>query len=487
MKHLSIALGAITLLLPCHTIQARGRGGGISPGGGGGNRAAAHAPSMSRANMARPNVSRPSMPSSRPSLPSSRPNLPSSRPNMPSPTRPNIPNVSRPNIPNVSRPDVNRPATRPGFPETRPNLPDSRPNLPGTRPNLPDLRPGGGDSGFNRPAVRPGAGGGDTRPNFPDRPGAAGTRPNFPGPNSRPGTGLRPSPGDISDFLDLPGRPGTKRSGNRLPDMNRPNWNSPNINRPTLNQTDIRNRITGGNNVNIGNIDIDFRNNNITQIRNRWTNVNTRPFDRNFWIDPGFNRIPSNWRWQGSWGRYPRYWCWTPNTWATCGAWFTWTWAKPIQFNYGTNIIYRDKYVYVNDQQVATTTAYYEQAAEIATNIPESAEPENTEWLPLGVYAITDPEGNDTDMLLQLAVSKEGIIAGTFYNDTVDTGRPVEGTVDRETQRAAWRFADEENEDLVMEAGIYELTQDETSALLHFDKTSTQTWLLVRLPEPKDE
>ncbi len=141
----------------------------------------------------------------------------------------------------------------------------------------------------------------------------------------------------------------------------------------------------------------------------------------------------------------------------------------------------------MNEQQVATTEEYYTQAAEIAESIPEAVEPEKVEWMPLGVFAVTDPEGNDTGMLLQLAVSKEGIIAGTFYNDTTDNGRPVDGMVDRESQRAAWRFSDDEDSSLVMEAGVYDLTQDQTPALLHFDADNTQTWLLVRLPEPAEE
>lgn len=469
------------LLLPNDVLHARGRGGGGISRGGGLSRPAVHAPSMSR-----PNISRPSMPANRPNV--SRPNV--SRPSVPS-TRPSIP--SRPNIP----------TTRPSSPTTRPNLPSNRPNLPATRPNLP-----GGGSG-NRPDlpnVRPGQG---SRPNLPNvRPGGGnlgtGNRPNLP-PVPRPG-GDRPSSGDLKDFLDLPGRdPGFSRPSlpeNRpnLPDKrpnlpgNRPEINLPGsggtgINRPNLDGGDnIRNRFVGGHNVSVGDINVGIRNNNVNNIKNRWTNVNNRPFNSNFWGDPGFNRRPAYWRWQTGWGRYPGYWCWRPCAWATFGTWFTWgTWAQPVTYSYGTNVVYRDNYVYVNDQQVGTATQYYEQAEAIATSIPANVEPENVEWMPLGVYAITDPEGNDTSMMLQLAVSKEGIVAGTFYNSTTETNRPVEGMIDRESQRAAWHFADDEESSLVMEAGIYDLTKDETPALLHFDADNSQNWMLVRLPAPEEE
>ncbi len=108
---------------------------------------------------------------------------------------------------------------------------------------------------------------------------------------------------------------------------------------------------------------------------------------------------------------------------------------------------------------------------------------EKAEWLPLGVFALTQPDGESTDRILQLAVSKEGVIAGTLYSDTSDSTHPVEGSVDKKTQRAVWRITDGTNPDLVMETGIYNLTKDETEALLHFSNEQTQSVLMVRLPD----
>ena len=90
---------------------------------------------------------------------------------------------------------------------------------------------------------------------------------------------------------------------------------------------------------------------------------------------------------------------------------------------------------------------------------------------------------NASSMYLQLAVSKEGVIAGTFYNESTGTTHPVEGMVDEETQRAVWKAADGTNPDLVMETGIYNLTQDQAEVLVHFGPEQTQTVLLVRLDE----
>jgi hypothetical protein len=59
--------------------------------------------------------------------------------------------------------------------------------------------------------------------------------------------------------------------------------------------------------------------------------------------------------------------------------------------------------------------------------------------------------------------------------------------VDKKSQRAAWMFADGKNADIIMETGIYNLTQDQTEALVHFGKDKTQQWLMVRLNQPEDK
>ena len=86
-------------------------------------------------------------------------------------------------------------------------------------------------------------------------------------------------------------------------------------------------------------------------------------------------------------------------------------------------------------------------------------------------------------MYLQLALSKEGVIAGTFYNESTGATHPVEGMVDEKTQRAVWKAADGTNPDLIMETGVYNLTQDQADVLVHFGSEQTQTALLVRLEE----
>jgi hypothetical protein len=105
--------------------------------------------------------------------------------------------------------------------------------------------------------------------------------------------------------------------------------------------------------------------------------------------------------------------------------------------------------------------------------------------MPLGVFAMTadgKPTGAEPTMYLQLAVSKQGVINGTFQNTATKTVQAVEGMVDKQTQRAAWTAAGKSRP--LMETGIVNLTQDTTPALVHFADGTTQQWLLVRLDEP---
>jgi hypothetical protein len=96
-----------------------------------------------------------------------------------------------------------------------------------------------------------------------------------------------------------------------------------------------------------------------------------------------------------------------------------------------------------------------------------------------------EPTGAEPTMFLQLAVSKQGVISGTFQNRATNSVQAVEGMVDKQTQRAAWTAVGKTRP--LMEVGVVNLTQDSTPALVHFPDDSTQQVLLVRLEKPGAE
>ncbi len=187
---------------------------------------------------------------------------------------------------------------------------------------------------------------------------------------------------------------------------------------------------------------------------------------------PPYNRIPHHWwRWAG---------------WGAAGAWIVGAhWSNPYYYGYGDNVYYEGDYVYIDGQQAATGEEYYAQARTIATSAPKVKEAETKDWLPLGVFGLYQGDNQDSNMVLQLAMNKKGVLSGTYYNTATNTERPVSGMVDQKTQRAAWTFADGKNTDVIMETGLANLTEDQAPALVHFGNNKTEQWLMVRQPESK--
>lgn len=192
---------------------------------------------------------------------------------------------------------------------------------------------------------------------------------------------------------------------------------------------------------------------------------------------------------------YPVSYWWTAPAFPTFATWFTWTaqpaiWSQPVFYDYGAggNITYQNNNVYLNGQQLGTAREFAETAATLATVPPPESEEQaaEAEWLPLGTFALTtDKQDTEPNRILQLAVDKQGIISGTMYNTQSEESQAIQGSVDKETQRVAFRFG--ENENVVAETGLFNLTQNEAPVLMHFGPDWNETYLLVRLEAPPEE
>jgi hypothetical protein len=195
--------------------------------------------------------------------------------------------------------------------------------------------------------------------------------------------------------------------------------------------------------------------------------------------------------------RFPQlrhsYW-WSQPQWQDFSNWFAWsapaaTWSEPIYYDYGQggNVVYEDNSVYIAGQQVATAEEFAQSAAALATVPPPANEDEaaKVQWMPLGTFAISmNQKEAEPSLMIQLAVSKEGIISGTIYNSQTDQAQSVQGQVDKETQRVAFRVMTSET--FVAETGLYNLTQNEAPLLVHYGADKTDNWLLVRMEQPQE-
>lgn len=347
-----------------------------------------------------------------------------------------------------------------------------------------------------------------------------------PGGGDRPVTlpaeiGKRPGGGDRP--VTLPGEIGRRPGEGNGPNLpNRPGGDRPNINPPRIGDVNIGNKV-----INNRPAWVNIDNSRTVAINNRWNsqigglhNWHTRYPNRmahwgrwgddvrhhwghyrdcHHWFGPdwwhGHHHGLAGWHYYYHYQNHPWGYWWTVPTFASCVSWFTWTappavWTQPIYYDYGQggNVVYTNNIVYVNGQQVATADEFAQTAAALATVPPpaDEAQAAKAEWMPLGTFAVAaDEKDVDPSRVVQLAVSKEGIISGTLYNTQSDQAHTVQGRVDKETQRVAFRVG--ESRELVVETGLYNLTQKEAPLLVHFGADKTENWLLVRLESPQQE
>jgi len=82
-----------------------------------------------------------------------------------------------------------------------------------------------------------------------------------------------------------------------------------------------------------------------------------------------------------------------------------------------------------------------------------------------------------------LAIDKQGIVRGNYFDQAADQNLPISGAVDKKNQRVAWHIGN--NKNLVIETGLYNLTKEESPCLVHYGPTSTQQEVLVRMKQPE--
>ena len=179
------------------------------------------------------------------------------------------------------------------------------------------------------------------------------------------------------------------------------------------------------------------------------------------------------------------WWWWQPAQFSTVNVFLNAGWNEPVLYDYGTDVIYDDTEVYVHGASVGSPVAYSEQIITLANPVVDviaEAPVVESEWTPLGVWALVQEDQGDAVMFFQLSVDQQGMISGAYVNVVSGEELPIIGQVDRATQRAAWHIGDRTEK--VFEAGLANLTQDEASCLVHLSPGEMQPWLLVRMEGP---
>jgi hypothetical protein len=186
--------------------------------------------------------------------------------------------------------------------------------------------------------------------------------------------------------------------------------------------------------------------------------------------------------------------CWIAAGWAADAAWSAISYADMAaycgmnaaaapDYDYGSTVVYQGDDVYMDGQTVATTAQFAQQATDIASQGQAVDPPSTAEWKPLGVYALVQGDEKTSNNIFQLAVNKDGIIRGNYYDGLTDTTTEVYGSVDKKVQRAAWTIG--KKKDRVFEAGVFNLTQPQFPCLVHVGAQTTDQMMLVRVEQPK--
>ena len=179
--------------------------------------------------------------------------------------------------------------------------------------------------------------------------------------------------------------------------------------------------------------------------------------------------------------------------WSWCSAprltsWISFGWNTPYYWDYGPGeyLYCYDDVIYVNGIWYQPAPVFYEETLVLAQRAPDwtPEQAAQVEWLPLGVFVVARDGLADTNVLLQLAVTKDGVIGGTVFNQATGATFAIEGSVEKETQRAVWSYVDETNARIVMESSVFNLTQPEATGLIHYGPENIQVIELVRLEEP---
>jgi hypothetical protein len=225
------------------------------------------------------------------------------------------------------------------------------------------------------------------------------------------------------------------------------------------------------------------------QIRRDWNNNrnNNRLFSSNWW---GGGYRGNSWSFWGNYaGRYNRPWYWWSGaTGPRLSSWIAYGWPSPYYWDYGRGeyIYYDNGGIFVNGRLFQQAPVYYDRTVRLIEDAPDlTAETAaNLEWMPLGVFAVTPDGEADANIVLQLAVTKDGVIGGTAFDQKGGAAFNIQGIVDKQTQRAVWSFRNDQDKRVVMETSIYNLTQPEATGMVQYGPNDMRVIELVRLQQP---
>lgn len=216
-----------------------------------------------------------------------------------------------------------------------------------------------------------------------------------------------------------------------------------------------------------------------------WANHN-RPFSRGWY---GRHRGA----WGGGWGWGNP---WNVATWGTTAAWLGLAATNPAWGGYGpTNTtIYDTDSEQLNapdgeqptGQELSPEALAAESAAAKELAAKGTAEPgQNEKFMPLGVFTLAPENQTEATAMLQLAVSKQGVLRGSYFDLLSDVNHPIRGSVNKKTQQVAWTFGPQGRVTFQTALGV--LTETSGPVSVHYENGQTRQWVLARYEKEPSE
>ena len=109
---------------------------------------------------------------------------------------------------------------------------------------------------------------------------------------------------------------------------------------------------------------------------------------------------------------------------------------------------------------------------------------DDTQWMQIGVFGLSPQGVPQATRMVQLAISREGVLRGVHHDLISEQTESLHGKVDKQTLRAAWSVG--EKSQVVFEAPLGDLTRPTTPVTLHFPNGQYASWQLTQSAQSGD-
>jgi hypothetical protein len=127
----------------------------------------------------------------------------------------------------------------------------------------------------------------------------------------------------------------------------------------------------------------------------------------------------------------------------------------------------------------AATSAPQQPPPDDLADVASAALANDEQWMPLGVFALRPAVEPQAHLVLQMAVSRDGIVRGSQFDTGSQKAQNITGAVDKKTLRVAWRSAD--NPEATFETALGELLKAEGDLVRRLPDDRREPWKSIQV------